>query len=173
MGASRAMHANQKGITLVELIVTSAVTVVVAGAILYFVSFTGDGTNQIRAMQQLEQESAIISELFLRNVRNGNYICANADLLPPNANVDNLTKITIRAGDEAHTAVATFEISGSSLLLNGSQYLTAYLAELKTPSHFKVFQNGKHAEFYLCMSKKVGNDIIDYTQTIGDVRCKN
>jgi Tfp pilus assembly protein PilW len=163
---------NQCGITLVELLVAGAVGLVVAGAVFFFVSFAGNGTRELSAIQQLEQESSLITEVFMRTVRNGNFICAGTSTTPPTADQDNLASITIRAKN--NSVIATFGVDNDSLEMNGNRYLTAYLCKFRNPqSHFKVFQNGKHVELYLSMFKNAGGDTTYYTATIGDVRCKN
>jgi hypothetical protein len=167
-----ALLKNRKGVTLVELLVSGIVALVVVGAVFYFVSYSGEGTKQIAAVQQLQQESALISEVFMRNVRNGNFICVGTSTTAPTANTSGISTITIR--DKSGNPVTTFGIIGDSLAMNGVKYLTSYLCKFRLPaSNFTVYQNGKNADFFLSMYKVLGDDTIYYTQVIGDVRCKN
>lgn len=162
----------QAGVTLVELLVASTIGLVVGGVILTTVSVAGRSTRQATLTQQMEQESALISELFSRTVRNGNFVCVGTGTTPPDADTNNVSVITVR--NAAGAAIAKFDISGDSLELNDSKYLTGYLCAFRTPaSHFKVFQNGRHVEFYLSMYKAMAGDTLYYAQTVGDVRCKN
>ena len=120
----------------------------------------------------LEQESSLITEMFMRQVRNGAFVCAGSATTPPSADTDNVANLTIRAADSS--VAHTFGISGDSLTMDGNKYLTAYLCKYKSPvSHFKIFQNGNTVQLYLSMFLLNGTDSILYTQTIGDVRCKN
>jgi hypothetical protein len=122
--------------------------------------------------QQLQQECSIINERIMRSVRNGDFICINTNTFAP-ATDSNVGKITIRKADTS-TVAATFQITGDSLIMDGTRYLTGYLCRYATPaSHFKVFQNGKHVELYLSLYQIMGRDTFYYTRTIGDVRCKN
>jgi hypothetical protein len=163
---------HERGLSLVELLVSSVVGLVVFGAIFTLISLTGRSTKQIAALQQLAQESTLISEKFVRSVRNGNVICTGASTAAPSADTNNVSQITIR--NASLTALYSYGISGDSLALDGSKYRTGYTCQFRSPaSHFKVFQNGKHVEFYLSMYKVVARDTISYTQTTGDVRCKN
>jgi hypothetical protein len=163
---------SSKGVTLVELLVTSAVTLIVVGGVFFFVSYSGAGMKQIATLQQLEQESALISELFMRTVRNGTIICVESGMSAPNENTFNVSAITIR--DKSNNAIASFGIKGDSLTMNASKYLTSFLCRFKIPaSNFTVYQNGKNADFYLSMYKIAGQDTAYYTQVIGGVRCKN
>ena len=162
---------NRKGFTLVELLVTSIIALVVVSEVFYFVSYAGGGTKKVIILQQLEQESALISDVFMRTVRNGNIICVGNSTTAPAAD-SSTTRITIR--DKRDSVVASFGIVGDSLSLNGNKYLTSYLCNFKSPvSNFKVYQNGKNADFFLSMYKITGQDTVYYTQVIGDVRCKN
>ena len=163
---------NEQGATFVEVLVAGGIGVVVAGAIFYFVSFAGQGTQQVQTLQQLQQGSSLITELFMRTVRNGTFVCAGTQSTAPASDTDNLSQITIRSKDSA--VVATFGIANDSLTMNGTKYLTSYLCGYRTPlSHFKVFQNGTTAECFLSMFAATGLDTTFYTQTIGEVRCRN
>lgn len=90
---------NERGATFVEVLVAGGIGVVVAGAIFYFVSFAGQGTQQIQTLQQLEQGSSLITELFMRTVRNGTYVCAGTQSTAPASDTDNLAEITVRNKD--------------------------------------------------------------------------
>jgi hypothetical protein len=162
----------QNGFTLVEALVAGTVGLVVAGTIFYAANLASSGMQDIQAQQQLEQESSLITETFVRAVRNGNYICVGNATASPGADTDNVASITVRAKDS--TVATTFTISGDSLQMNGNRYLTGYLSRYRTPlSHFKVLQNGKTALCYLSMIQVLGSDTTYYTQTIGEVQCKN
>ncbi len=168
----RADIRNERGATLVEVLVASGIALLAAGAIFYFVSFAGQGTQQLQSLQQLPQESSLITEAFMRNVRNGTFVCAGSQTTAPASDTDNLSQITIRNKDSA--VVATFGIVNDSLTLNGTLYHSGYLCWFKSPtSHFKIFQNGKTAECFLSMFAAIGADTTYYTQTIGEVRCRN
>jgi prepilin-type N-terminal cleavage/methylation domain-containing protein len=172
MDRRNGMLKNNRGFTLMELMVAGTVGVIVAGTIFYTVSFAGNGTRQVQVLQQLQQESSLVTEMFLRTVRNGDFICVGNATGAPTQDTNNVASITIRARDSS--VAATFGISSDSLRMNGSRYLTGYLCLFRSPvSHFKVFQNGKSVECYLSMFNIIGDDTVYYTQTIGRVRCKN
>ena len=163
---------NDKGITLVEGLVATLVGIVVIAGIYLFVHVSGGQTAVMAAQLKLQQESSLINELFMRSVRKSSYICVGNKTTTPTSDIDNVT--TIRTFDADSVLIDKFEFFINSLKLNDNFYLTAYLSTFKTPaSHFKVFQNGKHAELYLRLYHKVHGKEIYLTQTIGDVRCKN
>jgi Tfp pilus assembly protein PilW len=162
----------EQGATFIEVLLAGVIGLLVTGAIFYFVNFAGQGTQQIQALQQLQQESSLITELFSRNLRNGTFVCAGSQASAPTADTDNLTQITVRKKDS--TVLATFGIANDSFSMNGTRYLTAYLCGFRSPlSHFKIFQNGKTAECFLSMFTSTGSDTVFYTQTIGELRCRN
>lgn len=174
MGAKSDRFLNSRGVTLVELMVTGVAGAVVVGAVFFFVNNTGNGINRIRALQQLQQESSLITGFFERNVRSGHVVCQYDSATPPvTGDVDNVPIITIRQNNTAGTPIATFQLSGDSLLVNGSRYVSSYLVKIKSGSHFKVFKDGNHAEFFFTLSKKIGNEDVEYTQTTGGAQCKN
>jgi len=163
---------SERGATFVEVLIAGGIGIMVAGAIFYFVSYAGQGTQQIQTLQQLEQGSSLITELFTRTVRNGTYVCVGSQTVAPSADTDNVSQITIRSKDSA--VVATFSIVNDSLTMNGTRYLTSYLCGFRSPlSHFKVFQNGTTAECFLSMFSVNSLDTTFYTETIGEVRCRN
>ena len=163
---------NDKGVTLVEVLVAAMVGVVVIAGIYLFVHVSGGQTAIMAAQLKLQQESSLITELFMRSVRKSSYICVGNGTTPPTSDIDDVT--TISTFDADSVRIDKFEFFINSLKLNDNFFLTSYLCIFKTPaSHFKVFQNGKHAELYLSLYQKVHNKDIYLTQTIGDVRCKN
>lgn len=108
----------------------------------------------------------------MRTVRNGSFVCVGNKTTAPASDTNNLSLITIRGKDSS--VVATFGVAGDSLTMNGTKYLTAYLCGYRTPlTHFMIFQNGKTADCYLSMFSVIGADTTFYTQTIGEVRCRN
>ena len=163
---------NDKGATLVEVLVAGMVGVIVIGGIYFFVRVSGGQTSIMAAQLKLQQESSLISELFMRSIRKSNHICVDMNTTTPISDIDDVTMI--RTFDADGVLIDKFEISTTSLKLNDDFYLTSYLCLFKTPAtHFKVFQNGKHIELYLSLYQKVHGEDIYLTQTIGDVRCKN
>lgn len=163
---------SRAGATLIEVLVAGSIGLIVAATIFYSVSIAGQGTQQLQAMQQLQQESSLITELFTRTVRKGDFVCVGSATTAPTADTNNLSQITIRAKDSS--VVATFGISSDSLQMNGNRYLTGYLCHYRNPlTHFEILPNGKTAECYLSMIQLFGNDTVYYTQTIGEVQCKN
>ena len=163
---------NNQGVTLIEVLITGIIASIVITGIYIFVDFSGEKTAEITALMKLQQESSVISEMFMRSIRKANHICVGTSTTAPNADMDNELIITTR--DSNGASIDKFEISTNSLKLNDNVYLTSYLCTFNTPaSHFKVFLNGKHIEFYLSLYKNVHGRDIYLTQTIGDVRCKN
>ena len=165
---------NDKGATLVEVLVAGMVGVIVIGGIYFFVRVSGGQTSIMAAQLKLQQESSLISELFMRSIRKSSYICVGNSTTTPTSDIDNVTEIRTFGPDSL--PIDKFTIKSNVLKLNDVKYLTSYLCKFKTASktsHFKVFQNGNHAEFYLSMYMPVQGENIYLTQIIGDVRCKN
>ncbi len=61
----------QSGFTLLEALITGAISSIVIGGILVLVSFVGNRLEATGIEQQLSQESAFISEFICRKVREG------------------------------------------------------------------------------------------------------
>lgn len=165
---------NDKGVTLVEVLVAAIIGVIVVAGIYFFVHVSGGQTSVMAAQLKLQQESSLISELFMRSIRKSSYICVGNSTTAPAGDIDSVTEIRTFGVDSL--PIDKFTIASNVLKLNDNKYLTSYLCEYKTTSnisHFKVFKDGKHAEFYLSMYIPIQGDTIYLTQIIGDVRCKN
>jgi prepilin-type N-terminal cleavage/methylation domain-containing protein len=168
---------NRRGISLVELLTAMAVGSILAGVVYTFIMFSSKTLRKITAMQLMQQESSMISEVFMRGVRNGSFVCVGNDTLPPAADSNNVLNIMVRDADSSE--MASFSIENNFFMYNwhlgtNAQILSKNLYELgNTSNHFKVFQQGDHVEFYLNLHRTVGDDTVFLSQTVGDVRCKN
>ncbi len=161
---------NKKGLTLIELIVASTIAAVVGLGIFFFSSFAGESIRDLLTRQQLQQESSYVAELFMREVRNGNFVAVTGSTNPPSDTVRTQT-ITIYNADK--TERTRFTISGDTLLQGGAKMLSPYLCTYGAPSNFLIHGGGGSVDFFLSMDKMVGDRTFKYTQVIGGVRCKN
>jgi hypothetical protein len=103
---------NQKGLSLIEIVVSSTMAAVLGITIFTFVSFSDNATQETRSLQELAQVSAIISEVFQRSVHNGRLVTAGNDTSAPvtDTAVDMIT--IFQSGD----TVIQFKKSGGSLI---------------------------------------------------------
>ncbi|MBD3390922.1 MAG: hypothetical protein GF418_02665 [Chitinivibrionales bacterium] len=166
------------GITLVEALAALAVSGVLAMVIYTFIMFSSKTMRKITAMQLMQQESSVISEVFIRDVRNGSWVSVGDEKGPPPQDTAEVDRIAIRRASDS-AAIASFAIDGAFFIRNWHDVNdTRVLSENlwiggDESNHFDVFQNGDHVEFYLNLHRTVGDDTVYLSQTVGDVRCKN
>ncbi len=161
-----------RGVTLVELLVTLAISTIVVAGVFSIVTFSGTKTSQINALQQLQQESSLISELFTRNVRNAAFVAAGTGTTAPLVQT-NANSITTRATDG--TIVSQFSFANNQFIMNGNPVLTSYRCAVAGPpaSGFIIFPNGTYVQLNLSLSTVINNENVNYTITVGGVRCRN
>jgi Tfp pilus assembly protein PilE len=166
-----------RGITLVEALTALSISAVLAGVIYSFILFSSKTMRKMTAMQLMQQESSLISEVFMREIRNGTYVSVASTKVPPDKDTANIKSIQIRNADS--TARTSFQISGNKFIINwhlgsSAQILCDKLWEGgDTPNRFTVYQNGDHVDFYINLCRTIGDDTLYLSQTVGDVRCKN
>jgi prepilin-type N-terminal cleavage/methylation domain-containing protein len=163
---------DRSGFSLIELMITGIISAVIAGSVVAFISFADDMTRETIGLQQLQQESSLIGEKLLRDVRKGAEVCVGTDTeAPPNA-VDNVQSITIR--DINGSVIASYALSGNELLIDNAVYVTSHLCKFGNSSKFKVLAAGEEGvEFTAVLYKTFPSDTVYYTETIGEVRCRN
>ena len=161
------------GFSLVEVIVAGLIGLILAAAVFTFVSFTGKSTTQIKIMQQLQHESSIITETFVRYARAGQYVTVNNDTTPP-ANKVTVKSISVRKNN---TVLVRFDLRNDSLVMTRGgkiSALSAYGAKVDLDSSsFTVSPNGENVDFSLSLFMMVNKKRYDYATALGDVRCRN
>jgi prepilin-type N-terminal cleavage/methylation domain-containing protein len=179
----QALHGRKRnGMTLIEVVVASAITLILTAVIYSFFVYSSKSVRRLTAMQLLQQESAVVAERFMREVRNGSFICAGDLTAAPSADTDYVLAIRIRnSSNNLSTGIVKNGAALQIVKYNASnteisrEDLTNHLWRPTTSdsTHFTVFQNGEHAVLRLYMRRPMGGDTLYLTQTIGDVRCKN
>ena len=172
----RKKNKNTKGLTLVELLVSLIIGAFVAGAVLTFVSISGRSTDEMAALQVLQQESSMISERFLRSVRGGSTVCAMKDgncTIPGNTTLS-ATHIRVNFPNPADDI--EFKIVNNEMqIIKGSttRNISTRLCSSKNPSTFAVQPFGQGVQLTLTLEYARKETKHIFTTTIGSVRCKN
>ncbi len=167
---------DKKGVTLVELLVTSVIGVIIAGAVFSFVTFSGKATDEMTALQVLRQESSMISEVFMRKVRLGTGVCeVDGDgCVVPGDNTEEASHI--RVYSQGGTNIE-FRISGGNTILEMKEGVGSFRnisGRLgNSGSKFIIQPFGYGVQLQIILESKVYNKSYIYTETIGSVRCKN
>lgn len=167
---------NQNGVTLVELLVTSVISVIIIGAVIVFTKVYGWTTEDMTALQILQQESSVIAELFIRTVRKGDYVCEFGAADCPNSDglQDTTSHIAISNIDGSTTE---FKISGNNLSYgtvgNFKNVSTRLLNVAGNKSSFVIMPLSRGATLIFTLILVQDNDTITYTETVGSVLCKN
>ena len=167
---------NTKGITLVELLVALIIGAFVAGAVLTFVSISGKSTDEMAALQVLQQESSMISERFLRSVRGGSTVSAmkgGSWTLPDSSTLD-ATHIKVNFPNPADDI--EFKIVNNEMqIIKGSttRNISTRLCSSKNPSTFAVQPFGQGVQLTLTLEYARKETKHIFTTTIGSVQCKN
>ncbi len=175
------MLTNNRGLTLVEVLVTGIISVIIMGATVSFITFSGRATDQINALQVLQQESSMISELFFRTVRNRNHIVAigsgGTEIRADTIDIIGATHIRVKdqQGLFSHTDFRirnnVLEISDSA---NGSfRPISTRLCIAENPSNFNIVSAGMRAQLQLTLEHTIDGTAHSYTTTLGGVRCQN
>lgn len=167
---------NEKGVTLIELLVTSVVSVILVGAVIVFIKVYGWTTEDMTALQILQQESSIISELFMRTIRKGDYVCSYGAAECPNSTgiSDTTSHIVITNRDGS---IKEFRMSGNNLSYgtvgNYKNVSTRLLNVEGQNSSFIIMPLSKGATLIFTLVLIQNSDTITYTETVGSVLCKN
>lgn len=167
---------DRKGVTLIELLVTSVISVILLGAIIVFVKVYGWTTEDMTALQILQQESSIISELFMRTVRKGDYVCAYGAADCPNSTGLPITTSHIMITNTDGSTME-FRITGNNLSYgtagNYKNVSTRLLNVEGQNSSFVIMPLSKGATLIFTLVLIQDNDTVTYTETVGSVLCKN
>jgi Tfp pilus assembly protein PilE len=171
-----AMFKNSRGISLVEAVTALSISAVLAMVIYSFIIFSSKTMRKMTAMQLMQQESSLISEIFMREVRNGTYVSVESNKKPPESDTANITSISINNADS--TVRKSFKITGNKFIIDwhgtSPQVICENLWEYAdTANTFTVYQNGDHVDFRINLCRTEGDDTLYLSQTVGDVRCKN
>lgn len=165
-----------KGITLVEILVTAMIGVIIAAAVISFINITGKSTDEMAALQVLQQESSMITELFLSTVRSGSSVSDGSGAVPEND--------TLRT-DPAHIIISyptpksdvEFKIEDNIIQIiqdgNPQNISTRLCTADDTKSSFTIQRYGRGVKLILTLEYTRKNKNYRYTTTTGSVRCKN
>ncbi len=168
---------NTKGVTLVEVLVTGMIGAVVAAAVVVFVNISGAATDQMAALQVLQQESSMISELFLRTVRSGKnvgeFITKDTCLVPGSSplKTDNILIVYPDPNNNIQIKISDnkMELIKADTVTN----VSTRLCTTEDPSTFTIQPYGDGIRLALTLEYARKEETHTYTTTIGSVRCKN
>lgn len=167
---------NEKGVTFIEALVTAIIGTIVIGGVSVFIGTYSWTTKEMTALQILQQESSMISELFTRNVRKGRFVCIPGATDCPDNNGIAKTATSIQIHNVDGT-ILEFKISGNTLSFgSGANFrnVSTRLASVDSlNSSFEVMPLGIGATLAFILELDMNGDTIQYTETIGSVLCKN
>lgn len=170
---------SKKGITLIELVISSTIAAVLGVSIYSFVAFSGDATRETKYLQSLQQVSAIISEVFQRSVHNGQFIATGNDTVPCTIN-GNVSLLSVYVSKD--TAVQ-FQISGNSFIKRtkvkgaviSKDSINPFMVNINTDSStFTVYNDGVRADLtYALYLTTTDGKKYTTTRAVRRARCKN
>jgi|GEM_PF-3404270 len=168
---------NTRGVTLVEVLITAIIGAVVAAGIVTFVSISGRSTDELAAIQVLQQESSMVSEVFLRSVRTGQYICKvdGGTCEKPAGDTLPATHIRINypnAGDNKEIKLSNnmMEIINSD---GSKKNISTRLCTTENTSSFTIQPFGEGVKLTLTIEYARKGKNYTFTTTIGSARCRN
>ena len=168
---------NKNGVTLVEVLVTAMIGAVVAAAVVTFVNIAGRSTDEMAALQVMQQESSMINELFLRKVRGGRSVCDMTTGLPvlPGAAVVASSRIRITYPNAIDNIEFQIINNVLSIRVGGGAFrnLSTRLCTTENPSQFQIQPFGEGIKLTLTLEYARKGKNYTYTTTIGSARCKN
>jgi len=169
---------NKNGVTLVEVLVTGMIGAVVAAATVTFVNISGRSTDEMAALQVMQQESSMINELFLRKVRGGQSICnmESGMCVKPDSTAVGSSYIRIsypNPNDNIEFKIANTMLTMITLSTGKTQNLSTRLCTTENPSAFLIQPFGESVQLTLTLEYARKNKNYTYTTTIGSARCKN
>ena len=172
---------NTKGLTLIEVLVTAIIGAIVASAIVTFINITSSSTGEMAALQVLQQESSMISELFLRKVRAGKSIwhfSESEDCFkePGGTEVDNISRIRVNyqnSDDDIEFKIDDEDNTFKILENKNESNISTRLCGSGSASKFTIQPFGEGVQLKLALEYGRKGETYTYTETIGSVRCKN
>ena len=167
---------NTKGVTFVELLVTLIIGAIVAAAVLVFISISGRSTDEMAALQVLQQESSMISERFLRSVRGGSTVSARkgASWTIPDSTEVKADHIKVNFPNPANDIEFLIDKNVMQIIEGGkAKNISTRLCTAKNPSTFTVQPFGQGVQLTLTLEYARKDNTHRYTTTIGSVQCKN
>lgn len=170
----------QSGFTLLEAVISAVIAAVIMASVFTFVSFTGETTRIMEIQQRLKQESAVMTEAIIREIRRGQYITSGNNT-ETNDTMDVTTdtiNVYMKDGTATRISFANQKLIFQELNTSGTVVSTDTISyfdtQLKLSSQFTVKQNGDKAEFSLDMSVTDSeNKEFTYSITNGNVKCRN
>lgn len=158
-----------RGVTLVEAIVTLIIASVVFSGAFFLVSEYNEMVKENLTSQQLQQEGAIITEIVSRTVRNGKYITVHPEVTAPDEIKDSVKNIDIHYPGGNST---NLQIKDNTLMKDNIP-IVAFSCQLSDKTCFKVYTNGSKIGVTILLEKTLREKTYTYTNIIEEVRCKN
>ena len=163
---------------MVEVLVTAIIGAVVAAAVVVFINISGTATDQMAALQVLQQESSMISELFLRTVRSGRivgkYVTKDSCSVPGNFTIETDNILIIYPNPNNNIQIRISSNAMEMIKADGTKKnVSTRLCTTKDPSTFTIQPFGEGIRLALTLEYARKEKIHTYTTTIGSVRCKN
>lgn len=161
-----------QGFTLVEALVAGTVSVIVVMGTFAYLSYSGETTKETKATQQLQIQSSLISESFLRTLRASKIVMAGTDT--SSADTGTVTAQAITAMTMA--GPVTIRISDSAFViqtLNGVDTLAKGLVPNRggadSLNRFRVYKGRKEVDLFYATKQNA------YTGPLNVIRgrCKN
>ncbi len=164
---------NNRGVTLIELLIASTITVALTTVIFTFVSFSGDATKELKIQQQLQHESSIITESLEKFIRGGQFVTVGTATDAPTV-ATTTSQITVRKKDGTSISL---KVASNKLLLcrDGTTWedFSGYSSNVENTSGFTVGKNGESIDFNIELYTVQQGKKYSYVTTSGNVRCRN
>jgi len=168
---------NKRGVTLVEVLTAMAVGAIISALVYSFIMISSKSMRTIAAIQLMQQESSLISEIFMRTVRNGSFVTVGTDTVPPKTDTAGVTEISIFSPRGKQSSISidkeTIYFVEDWSANTQAKILSNHLWQGAGPNSFTVYPNGDHVSFTLNLFRTVGDDSLFLSHTVGDIRCKN
>lgn len=168
---------NNRGVTFIEMIVTTIIGAIILAGVAVFINTYSWTTKDMTALQILQQEGSVISEKFMRDVRKGiaiHDLTSGTPVVPGESVITDATHIRIIFKD---SSIQEFKMDGNILSVgSGSNFknVSARLANVdSTASSFSIMPFGEGVTLIFTLELNRSGETIQYTETIGSVRCKN
>lgn len=164
-----------RGLTLVEMLVAAIVGLIVAAGALTFVIISSRATAEMRAWQILQQENAMITEMFTRSVREAESVCHYIDAATCTTSSDHIRCAHIALQQPGGGSVE-FRINANELQMHdgaGWDNVSSRLCTSQAPSEFVIYPQGEGVRLRLTLETDYKGDTYTYTTTETNARCKN
>ncbi len=167
---------NQKGFSLVEAVVASAIAVTMGIVALTFISYSGKATRRVDAERQIQHAGSVIGEMIQRELRETRYVTQVDSTKPPVSTVSGLKAIKLFKdnGDTVRYYVTAGGYFVRKVGLGGARdSVFAYQCRIRSTSSFTVHESGTTVSFDIRPYKTVMGITYSYAPVLGTARCRN